>query len=1158
MKYVHLYSLLSIAVCAALCSAQAAPLINLRDYPDLKRLKSPRSKISKNAELDTLQYAPGSWLITTRTNPIAKRTLNTTQYSSDTTTQALSEIESSLSELELAINKLNLDITINGKTRILATGLIVSADRQAISQIRNLKQVKETLPVYDYQLEIKDSAQYIGATQIISDYQLSGDGIRVAVLDSGIDYTHKSLGGSGTLEDYNLAIADPSAPPDWPQGNIVGGYDVINNDPNPIDNNIRLSFSHSTHVSHSILGVAPNASIYAYQICSGECPGWAQLQALEMAMDPNGDGDISDRVEVINMSIGGDFGNGRPNAVGTLLNQAAKLGVVATISAGNDGPVPFIVSGPSTTPNVISVGAMTHPTKQSIHVSGQFDQRQIKIRAARFNPSNEFDFTEKDTPLLYPTANQDACIPFASGLNFADKALLVNRGNCTFVTKVKNAQKSGASVVIVANNKPGQSPIYMTGDKDENLRIPAVMIGTDDGAWVKQKLTVADVQYHISSESITQAGAVASFSSRGPSIDGQFKPEITAPGVAILTAQAGTGDQLTPVDGTSFSSPIVAGALSLLAEAFPHRTAFELKATLMNSANRDVTIEPRSTNPDAELAPVSFIGAGLVDLERALTLPVSAWDATTKQGALEFGYIPASAPLKIQRKVAVKNFSEQEVSYQINLEQRFDNDLKTGAIQFEFPSEITVPAGQTVDILVTLKLDPSKLHPWELGNDTLQFDIDNNSKNLTLAEYDGALVFSIDDKQESFHLMYHILPKAVSGFDIQTKLTPEGSISTINNSGARESTPFTIPLNISSPPDPASPMDLLAVSARPFAFPFCTHNVGLAITMVTKQPIMLPAIAGFYMDLDVNRDGIYDYTINTLPYQAFDDTALPTDYVSFTHPYKVPRGGVFPIIHQTGEQHITQISCPERLGLTIQQLLSEPVDVRVRIEEHSFYFEPSGSPLDQVESRIRLVPSYLPPAIVDGDNKPIQSLSPVQHARLSAIMDEFILLAEDGSSPLIVSYHDKDQAPVIQRQIFSVTENAPKNHIIGKIVAQDANPVLSPITEFYAQSSSSNAIRVTKDGTLLVANSSMLDYEQALYVINMEVVAIDTHGNVSEPAKISVKINNLADTPEEQQTIEPTANAKGGSANGSALWLFALVAWFRRRCVHPNNRQKRG
>lgn len=112
-----------------------------------------------------------------------------------------------------------------------------------------------------------------------------------------------------------------------------------------------------------MLAIAPKAEIYAYKVCEKTvCNGVAQIKALETAMDPNGDDDTSDRVSTINMSIGRDFGDIEGSAVQTMITAMTKLGINIVVSAGNDGPVPFIVGGPSTNNSALSVGAMTHPS----------------------------------------------------------------------------------------------------------------------------------------------------------------------------------------------------------------------------------------------------------------------------------------------------------------------------------------------------------------------------------------------------------------------------------------------------------------------------------------------------------------------------------------------------------------------------------------------------------------------------------------------------------------------------------------------------------------------------------------------------------------------------------------------------------------------------
>ncbi len=149
--------------------------------------------------------------------------------------------------------------------------------------------------------------------------------IKVAVLDSGIDYLHAALGGSGNPADFAANNPDIIEPGTFPTAKVVGGYDFVGSnwtgaagsppeapDPDPLD--AGPGRGHGTHVAHIIAGkggVAPGASLYAVKVCSSvstSCSGIALIQGMDFALDPNGDGDTSDAVDIINMSLGLDYG----------------------------------------------------------------------------------------------------------------------------------------------------------------------------------------------------------------------------------------------------------------------------------------------------------------------------------------------------------------------------------------------------------------------------------------------------------------------------------------------------------------------------------------------------------------------------------------------------------------------------------------------------------------------------------------------------------------------------------------------------------------------------------------------------------------------------------------------------------------------------------
>lgn len=170
---------------------------------------------------------------------------------------------------------------------------------------------------------------------------LTGVGQKIAILDTGVDYTHPDFGGclGATCK-------------------VIGGYDFINNDNNPMDDH-----GHGTHVAAtaagkgSLYGVAPDAKIIAVKVLnSGGSGSWSQvISGINYAADPNGDGNTSDRVDVASMSLGG---SGNPDdAVSFAVDNAAAAGIVFTIAAGNSGPSSSTIQSPGTARNAITIAA---------------------------------------------------------------------------------------------------------------------------------------------------------------------------------------------------------------------------------------------------------------------------------------------------------------------------------------------------------------------------------------------------------------------------------------------------------------------------------------------------------------------------------------------------------------------------------------------------------------------------------------------------------------------------------------------------------------------------------------------------------------------------------------------------------------------------------
>ena len=1138
------------AIATAVSSAFLATFVNAATLP--KATISPQAA-EQVKELASDQKQPSAHMIvlraTTSVDAVAAGT-----YQVANSREIIANVEQLQDTMTSELNSLDFDAKVIGKTKILAPTLIVQATPEALAEIAKDARVEKVLPMFDYQLHVSDSSDYINAKPLVIDGVVTGKGQRVAVLDTGIDYTHKAFGGEGTVDAYLAAQADPTEV-SWPQGIVQGGYDFIHEDADPIENDPTNSSAtgdptdHGTSSSNSVNGIAPDVELYVYSVCGGGCPSAAQAAALEAAMDPNGDGDISDRVDVMNMSLGGEYGDTYTGGGAQyLIQRAVDLGVNMVISAGNDGDHPFRIGGPSTTPNALSVGAMTHPTTEVGVATGTVAGVEGSIQASGFGPQVDFAISGADIDLVYPDANQDGCNDFADDVDFTGKAVLIDRGACAFTAKVLNAQEKGAEFVFIANNVDDGTPAPM-GGSDAAVTIKNVGINFAAGAALKAQLAAGDtVTFDIDVKIKTTAGAVATFSSRGPSMDGLLKPEITAPGTSILVAAAGTQDQLAPVSGTSFSGPITAGAVAMVREAHPERNAFEIKATIMNAADLNVTNEPLAVNPDSELAPISMIGAGLVDVTKAVNLPVAAWvnntDFETKQAALSFGLVSMAETGSLTKTVTVKNFSSEAKTYALRTEARYQNDEDTGAISWEFPESVTIPAGQSVNFDVTLTVDPTKLPVWELENPFSSDDIAARSAALTSVEFDGALVFNdaSTDTDHDLHVVYHAMPKAATGLNVSSQIIDNEMALIVENSGQTELTPFAesiVAMGTEKTQEEAE-YNILATTFSAFADSSCDSGIFVTSSIQLRDPLTHVFQAGYRLEIDTDNDGVYDHLM-----QNYNDRGRDTAFPGRSRTVIGATDGagndalawVTPLYHSAGEDTITFSTCSELLNID-GSLLGANMNFKASVGYPSYYtgvyFE-----TDSIEGSATFgaSPSVTLTSMETGEE--VTALKPGEKAIVEA-SGPFALSQDSGLDIIkVMSASELDvpaiEAPMLVGGEFSVVEDAANGTVVGALTITESDLDLD-VSEYYVQSNTHQGLGIDADGQVVVINSELLAGDSTAEI---QVVAIDVRGNVSAPATVSVSITKAV---EPIATVTPETVKK--SSSGSLAWLTLLVAPF--------------
>jgi subtilisin family serine protease len=621
-------------------------------------------------------------------------------------------------------------------------GIVVSINARMAQELAQTAGVASVRPVNRYEIDLSETVPYIGAAAVQAGGN-TGAGIRVAVLDSGIDYTHTAFGGAGTVAAYKAAYGTSTTDPKaattdglFPTAKVVGGYDFVGEawpngplapDSDPIDcspSAIGCGGGHGTHVADIIggmtpghVGVAPGALLYAVKVCSSvatSCSGLALLQAVDFALDPDGNGDIADHVDVINLSLGSSYGQDEDDLTAAL-NNAADLGVVVVASAGNSADRPYIAGSPSTGRNVISVAQTQVPSAKlykivagTVTVGGSWQGWSATPTLV----SGQLAYNSAPTSRRIGCLNGSGGNPYAAG-EYAGKILLMDRGTCAVSFKVANAAAAGAIAAIIANNvsqAPGDlPPDFSYGGGDPS--IAGYTVTLTDGNALRTVIGVPTAIDPASAASL--AGNMVSSSSRGPSFSrNTIKPDIGAPGASV-SAEVGTGTGTTAFGGTSGAAPMVTGTVALLLKARPGLSPTEVKSILMNTGETNIGINPVAL--PGVLAPITRIGGGEVRINKAAASQTAAWDKKDEAGSLSFGYYPTATKTTVERTIVVRNFGRSSRTYVITPSFRYANDASSGAVKLSTPRTIKVGGGEHEEFTVLMTLDPAKLNLWALN-----------------------------------------------------------------------------------------------------------------------------------------------------------------------------------------------------------------------------------------------------------------------------------------------------------------------------------------------------------------------------------------------------------------------------------------------------------
>ncbi|MDF2652851.1 MAG: cohesin domain protein, partial [Paenibacillus sp.] len=568
---------------------------------------------------------------------------------------------------------------------------------------------------------------------------VTGKGIKVGVLDTGIDYNHPDLTnaykGYRKKDGENATTIDPTT---------VKGWDFVGRDADPMettyqdwvnagkptDPNGSYYTSHGTHVSGTIagqgensvdypsLGVAPDVDLYSYRVLGPWGSGWDSdiIAGIDKA--------VKDGMDVINLSLS-VMVNDPLNAGSIAINNATLAGVTCTVAAANAGPGEKTLGSPGTAAFAITVGAsdfpMGIPTASATVGNETFNNMKLLGRGFHDNLNT---LVNQSYPVVYVGLGSANDYIDANGqpIDLTGKVALIQRGTYTFVDKIANAKKAGAIATIVYNNVDGEIDAYLA---QETGLIPSFRITKADGERLKAAAN-SGVTFTSVGSVVTEGNYLAGFSSRGPVTKNyDIKPDLVAPGVSVYSTypeyvhspEEGIdySSAYSRISGTSMASPHVAGMAALILQAHPDYTPFDVKAALMNTSDK--------LSSDYS---VYEVGAGLVDVKEAVhaNVSVKVMDKTQNKnsngqlvtideetGSIAYGtiYRKENATNEDSRKMVIKNKGTEQKTFDISYEYSKAKsgvlDAVSNKVEMTTTAQsITVEPGQSADLTATIRV----------------------------------------------------------------------------------------------------------------------------------------------------------------------------------------------------------------------------------------------------------------------------------------------------------------------------------------------------------------------------------------------------------------------------------------------------------------------
>ncbi|WP_010648364.1 S8 family serine peptidase [Oceanobacillus massiliensis] len=575
------------------------------------------------------------------------------------------EVEGDPSEHKEYIEAYHPFIEVVAVYDTLFNGLALQGSPANLEKMESLEFIKSIHTVQQYEaLEWSSATQRYGSfswnsanSEIeqaiqpndINTTQYTGKGVKVGVIDTGIDYEHPDL-----------------------KNNYQSGYDLVDLDDDPMESlpEQGVPTSHGTHVAGiiaadgDIKGVAPDAQIYSYRALG---PGGAGTSVQVIAAMEKA---IEDEVDVINLSLGNNV-NVPDYPTSMAVNRASEMGITVVIANGNSGPDDWTVGSPATADQALSVGASTMPM-QVPFLYDTLEDKSIQLSEMIGSPPWEII---RSNQLIEAEAGTD--------VSLSGKIALIQRGRIPFYELAKTAEEKGAIAAVIYNNEDGPFQGSVDNEKDP-LNIPVATVSKEDGEWLK---TQASKQpFYIETSYLDQGSTTAPFSSRGPvTVNWNIKPDVLAPGTAIWSTVPGGYQQM---DGTSMAAPHVTGAVALIKEAHPEWTREQIIGALKTTADH-------LKEQDASIPTIQGMGE---------IQPKAAIDTATiiHNPQLNLGMVDNYRE-ELRYELEIENMTGESQTYS------FTYPKKKKGLSWDIPASFTLEANEKRSIPITLNVTTTRL-----------------------------------------------------------------------------------------------------------------------------------------------------------------------------------------------------------------------------------------------------------------------------------------------------------------------------------------------------------------------------------------------------------------------------------------------------------------